>query len=72
MSNLEILNSKTIGVYVISNNIAIHLKDILDDEVICTYGNDVYRSEIVIDEADDDCAKIGEMLIPLKEFMRVQ
>lgn len=68
----EMLDSPTIGSYVISNNIVVNLKSILDDEVICTYGNDVYKSEIAIDEEGNFCAKIDELLIPLQDFVRVQ
>lgn len=71
MSDLEILDSPTIGSYVISNNIVVNLKGILDDEVTCTYGKDVYKSEIVLDEEDNCCAKIGELLIPLKDFILI-
>lgn len=67
-----ILDARPIGIHTISNNLSVQLKELNDDEFVCVVDKDVYKGETIINEEDLECVSIGELVIPLAEFIRVQ
>lgn len=66
------LDCKPLAVYAVSNNMGIALIDLNGNESIATIrvGNELYDCTLV-DDTEDTVIIIGELEIPLSEFVRV-